>query len=377
MSLVYKSKGMLAFGAACMMSSPIALAEDKSYEFGLGIPYYNFDSGFDLDDEFGLRGLVGMRTGRLQFELDFDTVSTERTSEDDVDLQQVYGNVLVFGETIGNFDPFISAGWGQLDYTEGDYDEETTVSNIGAGFKYYLGDSFAVRPSINYFFPTEFDDNYATVAVTFSYFTGGRKVGKTHSASKAEPVSVPKDADNDGIIDSKDRCQNTPAGVLVNGYGCPMDSDNDGIYDYQDECANTPANIKVDDKGCPLKLEKTIEIELKVNFDSNSDIVKPQYYPEIQQVAEFLSQYAGTAVVIEGHTDTMGAASYNKSLSQKRADAVANVLTSRFNVESSRVTAVGYGEEQPIADESTRQGLIANRRVVAKVSTKVEALQAN
>lgn len=377
MSLVNKSKSVFALSAVCMMSSSIALSDEPSYEFGLGIPYYNFESGFNLDDKVGLRGLVGLRTGRLQFELDLDTVSTDHDDGSEVDIQQIYGNILFFGELIGNLDPFISAGWGQADFTAGDYDEETTVANIGAGFKYYLGDKFAVRPSINYFFPTEFDDSYATVALTFSYLTGGGRATKTNAAPAAASPSKPSDADNDGIIDAQDRCPNTPAGVLVNGYGCPMDSDNDGIYDYQDKCANTQANIKVDDKGCPLKLEKTVEIELKVNFDSNSDIVKPEYYAEIRQVADFLSQYAGTNVVIEGHTDTMGASAYNKSLSQRRADAVANVLISRFQVKASRVTAMGYGEERPIADESTREGLIANRRVVAKVSATVETLKAN
>ena len=375
MSFISKSKMAIALGASCVFSSSVALAEKTHYEFGIGVPYFNFESGFNLDDEAGLRGLVGMRTGRLQFELDIDSVSSKINGGPDMDIQQVYGNVLFFGKPIGKLDPYISAGWGQADFTSNDYDEETTVSNIGAGFKYYVADNFAVRPSVNVFFPTEFEDSYATFALTFSYLTGYSK--KSAPAPVKAPVTKPGDADNDGIIDAEDQCQNTPAGVLVNGYGCPMDSDGDGVYDFQDKCASTPANVKVDGKGCPLTLEKTVEINLKVNFDSNSDVVKPQYFSEIKRVADFLSQYAGTNVVIEGHTDTMGAAAYNKALSQKRADAVAKVLVSRFNVSASRVTAIGYGEEQPIADESTREGLIANRRVVAKVSAKVETLQTN
>jgi len=92
-------------------------------------------------------------------------------------------------------------------------------------------------------------------------------------------------------------------------------------------------------------------------------------------VAEFLQQYVGTSVVIEGHTDTSGSASYNKNLSQRRADAVAAVLVQQMGVSQARVSAMGYGEEQPIADESTATGREANRRVVAKVSAKVESME--
>jgi Outer membrane protein and related peptidoglycan-associated (lipo)proteins len=124
-----------------------------------------------------------------------------------------------------------------------------------------------------------------------------------------------------------------------------------------------------------VKLSETVSIDLNVNFDSNSDVVKPAYYGEIGRVAEFLQQYVGTSVVIEGHTDTSGSASYNKNLSQRRADSVAAVLVQQMGVSQARVSAMGYGEEQPIADESTATGREANRRVVAKVSAKVESME--
>jgi len=60
------------------------------------------------------------------------------------------------------------------------------------------------------------------------------------------------DTDGDGVIDSKDMCDDTPAGVKVDEFGCPFDSDRDGVADYLDECPGTPSGAAVDKQGCPL-----------------------------------------------------------------------------------------------------------------------------
>lgn len=64
------------------------------------------------------------------------------------------------------------------------------------------------------------------------------------------------DTDGDGVIDSEDRCPNTPAGIKVDEFGCPKDGDNDGVADYIDECPETPKGAKVDLKGCALDSDK-------------------------------------------------------------------------------------------------------------------------
>jgi outer membrane protein OmpA-like peptidoglycan-associated protein len=60
------------------------------------------------------------------------------------------------------------------------------------------------------------------------------------------------DSDGDGVVDSKDMCANTPAGIKVDEFGCPFDSDNDGVPDYLDQCPGTPQGAPVDKKGCPI-----------------------------------------------------------------------------------------------------------------------------
>ncbi|MGB5287582.1 MAG: OmpA family protein [Ignavibacteriaceae bacterium] len=60
------------------------------------------------------------------------------------------------------------------------------------------------------------------------------------------------DSDGDGVVDSKDMCDDTPSGINVDEFGCPLDSDRDGVADYLDECPGTPTGAPIDKKGCPL-----------------------------------------------------------------------------------------------------------------------------
>lgn len=78
------------------------------------------------------------------------------------------------------------------------------------------------------------------------------KCADTPEKVKVDKKGCPLDTDNDGISDYIDICPNTPKNVLVDEFGCPLDADNDGIPDYLDKCANTPIGVQVDKYGCPL-----------------------------------------------------------------------------------------------------------------------------
>ena len=176
------------------------------------------------------------------------------------------------------------------------------------------------------------------------------------------------DSDGDGVPDRTDDCPNTPAGVAVDSRGCPVDSDGDGVPDYQDKCPDSEAGAKVDEVGCYVELDETVTINLNLEFDSNSADVRPSEYSKIQEVTDFLRQYPTTSAVLEGHTDSSGAASYNQQLSERRARAVYNYLVNEANVAAGRLSFIGYGEANPIASNETREGMQANRRVSAVVS---------
>ncbi len=107
---------------------------------------------------------------------------------------------------------------------------------------------------------------------------------------------------------------------------------------------------------------------IKITFDSgilfevNKSDIQPVAADNLSQLAVILNKYPDTDILIEGHTDATGSNEYNLELSRNRAASVANFLGSQ-TVDASRFTIMGYGEDQPVADNETALGRQANRRV--------------
>ena len=106
-----------------------------------------------------------------------------------------------------------------------------------------------------------------------------------------------------------------------------------------------------------------------VLFDINSATLKPGAYTEINRVSQVLVQYPQTNIQIAGHTDSSGSETYNQGLSERRAMSVQNALASQ-GVDSMRLQTIGFGEGQPIADNSTAAGRQLNRRVVVTIAAQ-------
>jgi outer membrane protein OmpA-like peptidoglycan-associated protein len=106
-------------------------------------------------------------------------------------------------------------------------------------------------------------------------------------------------------------------------------------------------------------------VALNVFFESNSDKILRDYHDDLDKLGKVLTapQYSAYRVQIEGHTDSIGSDSYNRRLSEKRADSVKRYLIQHFPIPSDRLVVRGFGKSNPIASNDTSEGRDKNRRV--------------
>ncbi|MCB0399929.1 MAG: OmpA family protein [Winogradskyella sp.] len=177
------------------------------------------------------------------------------------------------------------------------------------------------------------------------------------------------DADGDGVADGDDNCPNE-AGPAANN-GCPWpDTDGDGILDKDDKCPNE-AGVAANN-GCP-EVKPTEEVMETLNsysrsilFDSGKATFQKQTDQVLQAMVAIFKQYPQANFSIEGHTDSDGSRKMNQSLSERRASAVRDYLIAN-GINADRLTSAGFGEDNPIATNSTRAGKKENRRVEVKL----------
>lgn len=176
--------------------------------------------------------------------------------------------------------------------------------------------------------------------------------------AKYQGCPIP-DSDKDGINDDEDKCP-TVAGVKEY-QGCPIpDTDKDGINDPEDKCP-TIAGVKEND-GCPAIPKFSAA---NIQFVTGSAKLTSNAVKELNDIVDYMKQYPEIKLEINGHTDNVGKAAFNQTLSEKRAASVVSALTKK-GIDASRLTSNGYGLDQPIADNSTAAGRTKNRRVEFK-----------
>lgn len=103
-----------------------------------------------------------------------------------------------------------------------------------------------------------------------------------------------------------------------------------------------------------------------ITFGYDSATIQPQFRSTLDQVARTLADYNQTYIDVYGHTDSDGSDAYNQTLSERRAQSVADYLATR-GVNSARMATRGFGESQPIASNATPEGKAENRRVEIRV----------
>ncbi|WP_394748251.1 OmpA family protein [Spongiimicrobium salis] len=171
------------------------------------------------------------------------------------------------------------------------------------------------------------------------------------------------DADGDGIADKDDACP-SEAGPSANK-GCPWpDKDGDSVLDKDDQCPDVAGTVA--NNGCP---EVTEEVQKQLNdyaktilFDTGKSSIKAESTSVMVDIIQILAEYPTAKFTVEGHTDSVGSAKTNQRLSDERANSVRDFLIEK-GIAADRLSAIGYGEDKPIATNKTRTGRKQNRRV--------------
>ena len=178
--------------------------------------------------------------------------------------------------------------------------------------------------------------------------------------AKYQGCPVP-DTDKDGINDENDKCIDV-AGV-ARYQGCPIpDTDGDGVNDEEDKCV-TEKGLATN-KGCPVLADYAFNAS-NVQFVTGSAKLTATARTELNKGVAILKEHAALSVAINGYTDITGKASTNLVLSQKRADAVKTYFVAK-GIRADRLTATGFGVENPVAENKTPAGRAKNRRVEFK-----------
>ena len=205
----------------------------------------------------------------------------------------------------------------------------------------------------------------------------------TEVAIKQEPIIK-------GTVSNKNNDKPVVAVVVLYANGKPVSSQvtNSGTYEFH--CQHNieytieakafgfiTKNVEVkltessmnpyvlDFKLEPMKVGETIHLE-NILFKKASADLLPASYVELEKLYRFLLNSPGSVIEIAGHTSSEGDEKYNQKLSQERAKAIADYLISK-GIDKDRLVPKGYGESKPIADNSTEEGRIKNRRVEIKI----------
>ncbi|TRZ45442.1 hypothetical protein DMZ48_05840 [Robertkochia solimangrovi] len=194
-------------------------------------------------------------------------------------------------------------------------------------------------------------------------FTGCEAIKNSNNTQKGTAIGASSGAVIGGIIGNNVGDKNNSVlgaiigaavgGAVGNRIGNKMDRQAEAISE-----AVPGAEVQRIGEGINVTFDENSGVQFKIN---SADLTT-EGKGTLDKMAEVFREYDDTNILVEGHTDSSGAAEYNMSLSQKRAQSVSNYLQSK-GVASSRLTTKWYGETQPKYDNGTEEGRIKNRRV--------------
>lgn len=366
---------------------PLILGPD--FDDGVQISEIEYDTGYMAGLVFG----YAMKNGlRLELDLahrqnDADGQANFDGSDDDDDgdtsAQTAMANVwfdLFKGSSVH---PYIGGGYGAVRVEVDDPSFQTAALNkdedvvdgyqLGAGIGFDLSPQWTLSLDYRYLEADDatfkvFENSTSRLKADYEaqsamatlryYFTAEEPPPPPVEAPPPPPpevvvATVPADADGDGVTDDLDQCPGTTPGVKVNAVGCPVPL-----------CKSPEPGEVVTLEGCATG---DVIVLRGVNFEFDKSRLTANAQQILDGVGDALMRSPSLKIELGGHTDSLGSDGYNLKLSEKRAVSVQKYLVGK-GVEPGRMTARGYGETNPVADNGMDDGRELNRRVELKVT---------
>ena len=368
----------------------ISLRKQLGHAFGLEGNIFRGKLSGTNEDAAG-----GIKNGTREFETDIQYA---------VDLRGVINVATVdFLRRENSVNFFVTAGYGLMAYNpkltlangtvvdnkgkfgedgDNDYIKEAYIP-VGAGIKFKVSDrvSFNLAYTMNFVDGDNVDATYAggTSKDKYSYTSAGLEFSLGSKAKPnldwVNPVAMMYDELKDPTLRQEvEALKNRVSNVEKSVEDLKKDTDGDGVADQFDKCAGTPAGTKVDGSGCPLPPPPAAPVPTEavstvtgwetIQFEFNSSVLKTESYPTLDKLSSTLRE-SGSKVTTKGYASSEGTAAYNLKLSKDRANSVKTYLVNS-GVDSKKVKVKAYGETMPIADNSTEEGRVLNRRVQFK-----------
>lgn len=343
-------RSALVAALALVTSAPVLATDSVQHTSELSVMGVYIDPDSDRTDEYGsaVRIIYGIRLDRHWWvEPQFFAGILETGVDGGPDYyQQGLGadiNYRLFGDA--EFTPYLLAGGGisRNDVANNRSSEFGGYANAGLGLMTspLTQSGLRLRADARYLYDS-FDDNFSDL-----HFSLG--------------VTVPIGATRRQIVE-KVTVIERPVVVESERVVELADSDRDGVVDGVDQCPNTLEGLQVNAVGCVDTGEGQSVVLDGVTFEFNSNRLTANARDILRRAADALIGQRDLSVELAGHTDSSGDENYNLRLSQNRADAVRDYLI-ELGVNPDRLTAVGYGETQPIRRNNTEEGRERNRRV--------------
>jgi OOP family OmpA-OmpF porin len=308
-------------GATALVLAGAATAADNWY-LGATAGYYDLDGERAISEDHNTV-TAGIQVGKyLSDNLAIELGYGANVGHDDVDVLSLNAMLWLSNSDATNWRPYVLFGANQYDFQDSsnlalDHDDRSTQLMVGVGMGTRFSHGLEFRADVRGM--AGHDEDGEDMGVQFSL----NKVFGSKSVAPA-PVVVPVAA---------------PAASIV---------------------TEAEPEVKQD--------VRTITVRLNIEFEFNKDTVLAIYGDQLDAIAAAMKAHDDIDLVLEGHTDSRGADQYNMSLSDRRALAVKAKLVEDYGIPTARISAVGYGETQPIEGNDTEEGRARNRRVVGEMS---------